>query len=422
MDPVIPVYRLHAFDPERIGDIDAGARRFRYSTAFLGSPGAAALSKSLPLRPEAYDEPGFKPYFDGLLPEGESRKDLAAALGIPEDDYLGMLALCGRECLGDVVVGPIDGAQRHAPSYAEVGREELAGLFSNVADMAASNAAARLSLAGTQEKVGLAHDPGCGLGDGWLRPQGLSASTHILKTSRLRDVPELEYLCMAAARACGIPTAETHLLDLGRPVVASTRFDRVCTGDPRTHGVERLHQEDLTQALGMPSGSKYAELEPSSARRIAALLRAASASPARDVAALARLACFNYLVGNCDNHLKNISLLYARDGGGIRLAPAYDLVSTTYFERFSRNMGMAIGGVRGIDDVTPACFGELARELGIAERALKRICSEAAARVEPAIEAAAAGPEALASTPYVADDLIDDMQPRLAVARRYGEA
>lgn len=39
---------------------------------------------------------------------------------------------------------------------------------------------------------------------------------------------------------------------------------------------------------------------------------------------------FNLLVGNGDNHLKNISFLV--DASGIQVAPAYDLLSTAVYD------------------------------------------------------------------------------------------
>ena len=41
---------------------------------------------------------------------------------------------------------------------------------------------------------------------------------------------------------------------------------------------------------------------------------------------------FNYLIGNTDNHIKNLSLLYSEDLKSIRLAPAYDIVSTVIYK------------------------------------------------------------------------------------------
>jgi serine/threonine-protein kinase HipA len=58
------------------------------------------------------------------------------------------------------------------------------------------------------------------------------------------------------------------------------------------------------------------------------------------------------LVGNTDNHIKNISLLYSEDLKSIRLAPAYDIVSTIIYESSTENMALSIGGVYSIHDIT----------------------------------------------------------------------
>ena len=93
-----------------------------------------------------------------------------------------------------------------------------------------------------------------------------------------------------------------------------------------------------------------------------ASLRTSHGTPG-DIDQLARIAVFDYLVGNCDNHLKNLSVLH--EGGHVRLALAYDVVRTTFFERFSREMGRRLGSTRSIDDVRPSDFALLAKDLGM---------------------------------------------------------
>ncbi len=178
--------------------------------------------------------------------------------------------------------------------------------------------------------------------------------------------------------------------------------------------MERLHQEDLAQALGLASGSKYAEPEPSTAGRVAGLLRRSSSNSLADLRAFARLCLYNYLVGNCDNHLKNFSLMH--QGPWIRLAPAYDLVPTAIFERFSKSMGMAIGEHRVIDQVEPGDFTLLAEGMGLTEGALKRIARDLVGRIVPAVMAAGdLNTPAGDSLSFDAEDLVDDMAPRLKV-------
>ena len=52
----------------------------------------------------------------------------------------------------------------------------------------------------------------------------------------------------------------------------------------------------------------------------------------------------------------------------LRLAPAYDLVSTVIYDGSTRELSMHIGDASQIDDITEASFRQAAREVGIGER------------------------------------------------------
>lgn len=406
------------------GSIDCETRTFSYEESYLGREAPVPLSLSLPLEGCSVPEQVFRPYFEGLLPEGEERRALAAELAVREDDYLAILASSALDCIGDVAVAPSgsDGLAAMRASFADARYDpmtasDLSAALASSESVAQASLASRLSLTGTQHKVGVARLPGCHAQDDWLRPIGGAASTHIVKSGQLARIPQFEYLSMQAAGACGLNVPESSLVDLGlgQLGICVVRYDRVAweTPDGGLH-VRRLHQEDATQALGLTTGSKYAELESSTARRVADLLRASSSNPLADLAAYARLCLFNYLVGNCDNHLKNLSLLH--EGAWVRLAPAYDLVPTTVFERFSRSMSMAIGEHRVIDDVVPGDFALLAGDLGLAASALRRMARELTDRIVPAVMAAGEKdmPSGV-SLEFDAEDLVDDMFPRLEV-------
>lgn len=492
----IRVSRLTYDNPITVGYFSKDRSVFTYETSYLESQDAVPLSLSLPLREQSFTEPEFRPYFEGLLAEGVARSALAAQIGTREDNYLDILAVCGRDCIGDLIVEPenearqreealeiasleiestkrgaikheaighktgkskIEQEHRVSLSYEPISQSEIAEIFSSFDSVAAENLSSRLSLAGTQNKIGLAHDPNTSLNNNWLRPLGFAATTHILKTSHVRDIPEIEYLCACAAKACGLDVAKTDLIENLDRVVAVKRFDReVSSSCPSSSNamdkssdtkkrssdeknnpskkntgsldslsgsikfyVKRLHQEDFTQALGVTSGSKYAELPGGSAATIAKLIRSKSSNPAHDLAAFARSLLFSYAIGNCDAHLKNYSIILRP--ATFSLAPAYDLICTTWFPNLSREVAMSYGGVKDIDEITPACLAQLARDLGMTTSYLRTLAQDITENLLEAINAAGEGAYGfvLESTPYVADNLLEDIQPRIEILRHF---
>lgn len=422
------VSQVSLANPQTIGKIHDNGMLFSYDESYLASHPSIPLSLSLPFTPTPFPKEAFRPYFEGLLAEGSARQSLASELQLKEDDWLGMLEACGRDCLGDVIIEtPHSSESREQYGYESIDVNEVRAMMRTLPRIAKENAGMRLSLAGAQGKVGLAHNPLKPADEGWLKPHGLAATTHILKTSHLRDIPEVEFLCMKAASACGVKTASVHLLDFGMPILVVERFDRRATFAQGHLVVERLHQEDLCQAFGMTSASKYAEMPGGSVRSIADLIRRQSARPAKDIAQLARVLSFNYVIGNCDAHLKNFSLLYSAAARAkepvIELAPAYDLVSTTYYPRYSRDLAMTLGDARTVDKVVPGSFSTLAEHIGMKASALRSLAKPIADNVVEAIGRAGSGSmgSVLESTPYVADDLINDIAPRLEILRAFCE-
>ena len=105
----------------------------------------------------------------------------------------------------------------------------------------------------------------------------------------------------------------------------------------------RLHQEDFAQALGISSTDKYEPKDSNYLQKMVALLKNYSSSPIVDQLKLWDICIYNYLIGNADDHIKNLSLLYDEELKQIRLAPAYDIVSTFIYKETSTKMGLKIG-------------------------------------------------------------------------------
>ena len=134
----------------------------------------------------------------------------------------------------------------------------------------------------------------------------------------------------------------------------------------------RLQQEDFAQALGVPASQKYEKIGDSYLKRVFTLLRQYSDNPVEDQLKLWDICIFNYLIGNTDNHIKNIGLLYGKDRRTIRLAPAYDIVSTMIYEESAEQMAMAIDGELDIRKITKESFRAEARHIGLGERIAMR--------------------------------------------------
>jgi len=82
---------------------------------------------------------------------------------------------------------------------------------------------------------------------------------------------------------------------------------------------------------------------------------------------------FNWLIGNCDAHAKNFSLLYDTDAP--TLAPLYDLVSTTAYRELTTRLAMSIDGATQISDVNTNAWEALAKETGYSTRFIRTTTS-----------------------------------------------
>ncbi len=96
--------------------VEEGRLRFRYDTHWLEQSDGMALSQSLPLQIEAFDDQVCGPFFAGLLPEGDLRRKIAQLCQLSRANDFGLLAAIGGDCAGAVSLAPRD----QAPGPAEV--------------------------------------------------------------------------------------------------------------------------------------------------------------------------------------------------------------------------------------------------------------------------------------------------------------
>jgi serine/threonine-protein kinase HipA len=320
--------------------------------------GSQVLSVAIPI--DASRRPNgtaVRAFFHGLLPEGAALSVIERRFDVEAGDDFGLLGAIGRDCAGAVLTLPDDEEPTTGGGIEPLADGDLEREIENLPNRPlGADDKIRVSLPGVQPKLLLAKGE-----DGrWGQPVDGYPSTHILKPQDMRypAYARAEALCLELARALTLTDVEVEVLVVGgRPILVVSRYDRVRGPE----GVERLHQEDMAQALTideLSGGSKYQDRGGRSLRDVAALLRAHTR--ASDLRGLLRLTTLNVAVGNADAHAKNIGLLHPRDGS-VRLAPAYDVTPTTFYRQIPTErgpkdlddrLGMFVNGRRSVHDVS----------------------------------------------------------------------
>jgi serine/threonine-protein kinase HipA len=322
--------------------------------------GSILLSASLPLREEPYPNAQTKPFFEGLLPEGVARREVARAVGVSESNGFSLLEAIGAECAGAVVVLPPEAGPPGQGSItwlsdAEV-EEKLRDLPQHPLGINPEEGI-RLSLGGVQHKLIVVRAPNGQIG----QPVAGAPSTHIIKPAQdpYPDVVANEAFGLRVAACAELDVARAEIVRIGEfETLLVERYDRSISD---SGAIVRLHQEDMCQALGVLPSAKYESEGGPSLIQVFGLLR--EVGTARDLQALAMATLVNFLLGNSDAHGKNLSLLYDRPGG-VRLAPLYDVLSTAVYPALTRRLAMSIAGTTDPDEVDHERWLEMLREAG----------------------------------------------------------
>ena len=361
---------------------DQGRIRFAYATRWLERGDSRPLSRSLPLRPERFNPRETEPFFAGLLPEEEQRTRIARNLGISANNYFAMLAEVGGEIAGAArLISEEASLSESGTDYRPLTPEDLAEILRELPHrpMMAGTGEVRLSLAGAQSKLPIRVD-----GDNYSLPLGSAPSTHVIKpeNERLHGLVVNEAYCMQLAGTVGLRTAHASISRVSDvEFLLVDRYDRVRNAEGE---VERLHQEDFCQALGISSVQKYqAEGGPGIAD-LMRLTREATSTPVTEVAHLLDAVIFNLLIGNNDAHGKNFSLLYRERA--VTIAPLYDLVSTAYYPELSLKMAMMIGGANRADDLGREHWERMATSSGLNRTLVLDRVADLAGKVAEAVD------------------------------------
>lgn len=317
-------------DPMQVGRLATKDRRiyFEYDAAFI-KRGLAISPFRLPLKTGVQaGDPGL---FDGLpgvfndsLPDGWGRLLLDRALrarGIMPDAFapLDRLGHVGRHGMGALVYEPDDSetpAQNHIDldELSEQSRHVLEGESSAVLEtllaLGGSPAGARpkamIGVNADKSKIVQGVDDLPDKYEHWL--------VKFPGTVDSLDAGAVEFVYGQMARAAGLDVMESHLFPAkkGPGYFATRRFDRL-------PGNKRLHKHTASGLLHADFRAPSLDYHD--------LIRATMAltRDIREAHKMFRLAVFNVLSHNRDDHAKNFSFLMD-ERGKWRMAPAYDLM------------------------------------------------------------------------------------------------
>jgi serine/threonine-protein kinase HipA len=349
------------FKEQQAGTLDEtadGGTRFTYAPNW-GEPIACCLP---PTQREHEWRQGVHPFFQHLAPEGWLREQQARVAHIAEEDDFGLLLRYGADCIGAV------GVKRADDAAAE-----------DDAPITEATANPGRTVSGIQRKLLVIKQA-----NGAFAPaaaDGLAPYSAKFNSERLDTLVRNEALSLRWSAAI-LGKGELNDFTLGtvatidEPALVVTRFDRLADGG-------KLRLEDFAQILCKPRGRDFAGKYEAAYEDVAAVIRDHSVRPEIDQARFFRRLVLFVLVGNCDGHLKNFSLL--ETDAGLRLSPAYDIVNTAIYDGFDQQLALSIDGRKpNLDEVTKAKLVAFGLSIGLSQRTVDQIFSDLASRVKRA--------------------------------------
>jgi serine/threonine-protein kinase HipA len=291
---------------------------------------ARAVSITMTVRLPSWDvQFGLPPIFEMNLPEGvlRERLRLAFAKATGTFDEFDLLGIVGRSQVGRIrYTGQKEQLHEDVPfqSVDEILEKRRGGdLFRYLIDKFASFS----GISGVQPKV-LVRDEAASVAlskEKHRLTQSYRGATHIVKFWEQNEYPQLaanEFFCLRIAEKCGLDVPPYRLAEDALALVID-RFDL------RPDGTYRGF-EDFCVLNARRTDEKYrGSYETSIMKRFAEF--ANSPHVGEDLERLFTLIVINCALRNGDAHLKNFGIVYDDVQGEARLAPVYDLVTTTVY-------------------------------------------------------------------------------------------
>lgn len=311
-----------------------GRLSFTYDDLWRNTRGAYPLSVSMPLAAAEHGHSAIDPFLWGLLPDSQAILDRwAGKFHVSARNAFALVSEVGEDCAGavqfvrperveaclDAEAQAVEWLDEHAVA------QRLQLLRADHSAWRTPRDTGQFSLAGAQPKTALLLQE-----DRWGVPSGRMPTTHILKppTSEFDGHVENEHFCLMLAQRLCLPTASSSVMHFeDETAIVIERYDRRWT----EHGLVRVHQEDICQALSVPPTRKYENEGGPGVRDVVELLRTHSGERDEDIFTFVDALALSWLTAGTDAHAKNYSLLIG-SAGRVRLTPLYDLASALPYD------------------------------------------------------------------------------------------
>ena len=267
------------------------------------------VSLTMPIRAQSWDSIDLHPIFQMNMPEGALREAIKERFSkIEKMDDMGFLKIIGPYLLGRVKFETI-ATSKSILSLSELLTSPKEELFDELMDRFALHS----GVSGVQPKLLLS-----------AQNKTTMKFEHYIVKSWDKEYDELalnEYFCMRAIGHAGLEVPEFYMSD-NRSLFIMKRFDI-------REDESYLGFEDMCVLTGRGTDGKY----DGSYEEIARVIKDVIAPPFKKEAlrALFTALVMNHFLRNGDGHLKNYGVLYENDYTDARLAPIYDVITTTIY-------------------------------------------------------------------------------------------
>lgn len=312
---------------------------------------AESIACCLPItRREHYWEQRLHPFFQHLGAEGWLREQQARITHTSEEDDLGLLLRYGSDCIGAVSI------QSSQTSIFPASVEEI-------------TVNPGRTVSGVQKKLLVTKDNATRT----FIPAQLSGAAPYIAKFNSASIPTLVRNEALSLRWISVVLGKEEVNEftlsnipaLNETALIVTRFDRT------PHG-EKLRLEDCAQILCKPKGRDYSGKYDAAYEDIADIISKHSSRATIDLSRFFKRLVAFALIGNCDAHLKNFSLLEAPTG--LRLSPTYDVLNTVIYPGYNQDLALSICGRKvAFDEIDQKILTKFGQEIGLSAKIIDQI-------------------------------------------------